>query len=368
VLQSQFYDLAAPVPGQVFSLAHSLTAATYAIPPQWRGKIVDFTSTGADLYVLIGDANTLIESAEVAVSVGGTLASNWASGDIVPAGATKPIPIPEDPLITHFAVDSSVAAGQWSARVSSGNPAYWGEQLPAAVGSPLLWIDAGYRSLLAVDSGAVTVSSAKSRPNGYQFSEASAKPDLLTAAGSGAGLIRPALSFVAGSSEKLLCADAALAAALAGNVSFTLFVSLRRATTGANHTIFSVNTSGSANGHFDLAVDSSDDLVMTRVDSSGNSATATYTASLNTAYSIVITYDGTTNVLYVDGTADTFTASGTFATIGTPTHVSIGSRFINATHDRYATMELCDLMLFNEAFTAPKLTALQDWVRRRTGK
>ena len=83
-----FDDLAPPMQGQCFLLAHSTTGARYQIPPQWRGAMVTFTSSGSDLYLAFGNANVKIESAEVSVAVSEVLAANWASGVVIPAGSS----------------------------------------------------------------------------------------------------------------------------------------------------------------------------------------------------------------------------------------------------------------------------------------
>jgi hypothetical protein len=368
MLKNQYGDLALPLPGQVYTVAHSTSAARYAIPPTWRRKIVNFTSVTSDLYVLFGTAGVMIESAEAAQTVATpeVLSSNWASGCLIPAGTTIPFAIPDDPYVTHFAVDSSSGTGQWSACVASGSPGF-GEALPHQLGAPLLWLDAGYRSTLNVDSGAVTVAGWKCRTNGYEFTEASNKPDLLTAAGAGASLIRPAVQFVSGSSEKLISNDATLAAALGGVRPFTLYLNTRRDATGAAHTIFSVGTAGSNNGRWDLTYDASEDIVLTRVTSGAASTTSTFATTINGSNTILITFDGATPLLWVNGTSQAF--SGTAAgDVGTTTKVGIGCRAYNtSTADQFASVEICDAMVFPEAFTGAKLAQFQGWIRRRAG-
>ncbi len=366
-MQSENYEsLAPPLPGQVFLVAHSATAARFAIPPQWRGQIVTFTSSGSDLYVLLGTSNSMIESAEVAAVVSEAIAPNWASGLLLPAGASVPVPVPTDLEITHFVVDSSGTTGQWCAYVSSGNPTL-GEKLPDLLGAPLLWLDAGKRNSFDLTSGAVTVATWHCRANNYLFSEGTNKPDLLSAAGAGSGLIRPAVEFITGSSEKLISTDAALAAALGGTSAFTLYLNTRRGATGAAHTIFSVGTAGSNNGRWDITYNASDDIVITRVTSGGSSTTSTFATTINGANTILITFDGATPLLWVDGTSQAL--SGTAAgDVGTTTKVGIGCRAYNtSTADQFANAQVCDALVFSTAFTGDKLSALQSWIRRRAG-
>lgn len=373
---SQLYDdLAPPMPGHVYLVAHSTTAARYVIPRDWRGKIVSFSSSGADLYLLLGNANTMIESAKVAtvVTTPEVLSPHWGSGYLIPAGSTIPIPIPDitgpnaDPLTTHFVVDSSAASGQWCACVASGSPGF-GEQLPSMLGDPILWLDSGRRDKLTVDSGAVTVSAAKCRVNGYEFTESTNKPDLLTSAGVGSGLLRPAIEFITGSSEKLVSTDATLAALFGSANAWTLYLNARRGATGALHTIFSVGTSGSNNGRWDVTYDASDDILITRVTSGGVSTTSTFTTTINGANTVLITFDGTTPLLWVDGTSASLSGTAT-GNVGTTTKVGIGCRAYNtSTADQFANAQICDVLAFNTAFTGDRLNQLQSWIRRRAGK
>lgn len=368
--QDQYYDLAPPMPGSNYLVAHSLTAARLKIPDHWRGRIVTFTSSGADLYLTLGSANVAIESAEVSVVVSEELAANWASAPIVPSGASLPVPIPLDPRVTHIAVDSSVASGQWSAHVSSGAPIIGGEPLPKILDlAPLLWLDAGMRDLMALDAGAVTVNSLKCRQNGYAFTEGTTKPDLITAAAAGAGLIRPAVEFITGSSEKLANANAALAAALGGANPHSIYFNARRGATGAAHTVFSVGTGGTDNGRWDITYDASDDIVITRVTSGGASASSTYATTINGANSILIIFDGSAYSLYVDGTVQTLAGGPATGNVGTTTKVTLGARAYNtATIGQYANMQLSELLILPEAVSGEKLAALQGWIRRRSGK
>lgn len=370
MLKQHYDDLAPPMPGQVYLVAHSLTAARYQIPKTWRGRIVSFSSSGADLYLVLGNANSMIESAKVAavVTTPEVLSPHWASGYLIPAGSTVPIAIPEEePYVTHFVVDSSAATGQWCACVSSGTPGF-GEQLPSMLGEPILWMDAARRDTLTVDSGAVTVSAWKCRQNGYEFTEASAKPDLLTAAGVGAGLMRPAVEFITGSSEKLISTNATLAALFGGVLPFTLYLNTRRGATGAAHTVFSVGTAGSNNGRWDLSFDASDDIVITRVTAAGASTTSTVATTINGANTFLITFDGATPLLWVDGTSTALTGTAA-GDVGTTTKVGLGCRAYNtSTADQFANVQISEVAAFSGAFTGDKLNQFQGWIRRRTGK
>lgn len=369
MLAEQYHDLALPLPGQTYLVAHSLTAARIKIPPHWRGKFVTFTSSGADLYVAFGSANVKIESAEVAVVVSEEIAPNWASGDIVPAGASRPFPIPDDPLISHFCVDSSAASGSWSAAVSSGRPVHGGEVFDFSVlGKPLMWLDAGKRHRIDVTAGAVTVPAWYDWVGDNKFAEATNMPDLIDAAGVATGLIRPAVSFVTGSSEKLISTNSVLAAALGGVNPFTLAISFSRGATGAAHTLFSVGTAGSNNGRMDLTLNASDDIVLTRVDSAGNSTTSTVTATVSGAYSYVLTFDGATPLLWVDGTSTALTGTAA-GNLGTTTKVTVGCRAYNtSTADQFANAQICDVIVLPTALSGKNLTDFQAWFRRRTGK
>lgn len=372
MLSQHYDDLASPKPGQVYLVAHSTTAARYVIPKDWRGKVVTFSTSGADLYLVLGNANTMIESAKAAqvVSTPEVIAPHWGSGLLIPAGSIVPVSIPDikdEPLVTHFVVDSSIASGQWCACVSSGTPTI-GEQLPTMLGTPILWLDAGRRDLLTVDSGAVTVSAWKCRANGYEFTEATNKPDLLTAAGVGSGLVRPAVECITGSSEKLQSTDATLAALFGSTNPWTLYLNTRRGATGALHTVFSVGTAGSNNGRWDVTYDASDDVLITRVTAAAASSTSVVATTINGANSILITFDGTTPLLWIDGTSQALTGTAT-GDVGTTTKVTVGCRGYNtSTADQFANAQVCDVLAFRECLTGDKLNQLQAWIRRRAGK
>lgn len=360
-----YQDVSPPAQGEIYTLAHSTTAARYETPPAWLGNMVTFSSSGSDLYVSFGNGAVKIESAEVSVVVGETLASNWASGFVVPAGASISVPVSAEQ--SHFCVDSSGATGVWSAYKSSGCPTN-GEPLDQLLGKPLLWLDAGARSTLKVTSGAVTVETWRCKVNGYEFTEASAYPDLIDAAAAGTGLIRPAVSFVAGSSEKLVCSDATLAAALGSTNAFTLVIAARRAATGALHTYFSVGTGATNDGRWDFTVNASEDPIVTRVTAAGASTTSTYAATINGMNVFVLTFDGTTPLLYTDRTSQALTGTAA-GDVGTTTKVAVGCRAYNtSTFDQFATAEISEVMVFGEAFSAGKLDNLHAWLKRRFGK
>jgi hypothetical protein len=362
-----FTDLAPPKQGQVFQLAHSATAARYEIPPQWRqNAMVTFTAISSNLYVAFGDAGVKVSATKVAVAVGETLTPNWGSGFIVPAGASVPWPI--DPSDTHFSVVSDGAVGYWTVAFASGYPHY-GERLDwARFGRPLLWLDAGRRETLTLDSGAITVSKMRCRANGYEFTESTNKPDWFDATTVGTGLVRPALSFVAGSSEKLVSTDPTLAAALGSSAAFTLVIAVRRTATAALHTVLSVGTTASNNGRWDFTLNASDDPIVTRVTSGGASTNSTYATTINGFDIHVLTFDGTTPLYWLNRTQQTLTGTAA-GDVGTTTKVAIGCRAYNtSTADQFASCELSEVIVFSGAMTTPKLDDLLSWLKRRYGK
>lgn len=333
--------------------------------------MVTFTSSGSDLYLAFGNANVKIESAEVSVAVSEVLAANWASGVVIPAGSSLSIPVPYErnrPYVTHFAVDSSAATGSWSAYLSSG-AAPQGEALDTStLGNPLLDLDAASKHIITLNSGAITVANWKCRVTGAEFTEASAPPDLLDPTATGSGVLRPAVSFVAGSSEKMTCTNSTLAALLGSSNAFTIMIAARRTATGAAHCLFSVGTAGSDNGRWDITLDASDDVVMTRVTAAGSSTASTYATTMSAGmYTILFTFDGSTPLLWLNGTSQSL--SGTAAgSVGTTTRIGVGCRVKNtSTNENFASAEISEVLVFGEAFTGLKLTTLQAWMRRRFG-
>lgn len=364
-----YQDVAPPRQGQVYGLAHSATAARYETPKQWLNQMVTFSSVTSDLHVLFGGPRVKLAayaSNKYSTATGETLAAHWATGFRVPAGASLTWPVGADD--THFSVVSSAASGDWSAAVSSGFPGR-GEELDTKYfGEPLLWLDTRADNI-NITSGAITVTDWRNRNGGALFSESSAKPDILDAASVSSGLLLPGVSFVAGSSEKLICTDATLAAALGSTNPFTLFLPVRRTATGALHTLFSVGTAGSNNGRWDVTLDASDDIVITRVTSGGSSSTSTYATTMSSAmWLLTIVFDGTTPTLYVDRTSQSLSGTAT-GDVGTTTKVAIGCRAYNtSTADQFASCEIPEVAAWGRAFSTQELVVLHAWAKRRYGK
>lgn len=375
-MHKELYEsLAPPVQGQIFLRDASATAARLETPAQWLvsaeggGAIVNFmNSSTVTLYVAFGGPGVKVEAALRAVVLGETIAPHWGSGIPIPAGATVPIPIgPED---THFSVDSAASpSGEWCAWLASGSPTY-GEALDTkSIGTPILWLDAAQRRTLTLNSGAITVAKWVDRINGYVFSEASAYPDWLDAAAVSSAVLKPAVQCVAGSSEKLVCTNATLAAALGGVNPFTLLIAARRDAAGANHTLFSVGTAGSNDGRWDFSINSTEDPIMTRVTAAGASTTSTNTTDIASGDVKIFTwtFDGTTPLFWKNRTSTglTGTAAGD---VGTTTKVTIGARGYNtSTFDQFASAQIMDVMVFGSALSGDKLDRLHAWAKRRFG-
>lgn len=359
-----FEDLSPPVHGEIYTFAHTTTAFRRECPPDWIGNIVTISNVGTtELHIAFGDSGVMIGTGEYAVATGETLTPNMASGYIIGAGNSRDIPVGKN--CTHFAADSAAASGDWVAHRSSGSPVMEEPLNVAALGRPLVWLDAARRK--SFDS--TTVGTWNGRVNG-QFIEATNKPALLSAAAVAADLYRPAVSFTAGSSHKLVCSDATISAALGGTNPFTLAIAARRGAATALHTLFSVGTGASNNGRWDLTLDASDDIVLTRVTAAGASTTSVVTTTIASGemHLFVITFDGTTPLLWLDrvSTALTGTAAGD---VGTTTKVAVGCRAYNtSTFDQFATAQIPEVIVWNEAFSAGKLDILHAWLKRRYAK
>lgn len=361
-----FTDICQPHTGGVYTLAHSTTAARYRVPKQWLDHMVTISSQTADLFITFGDANADIGAAEYAQAVSEELAPNWASGYIVPGGGSITFPCAGE--FSHFAVVSSAASGAWSAVRSSGYPAF-GEKFPTLSwggSEPSLWIDFGeYKSLL-LSSGIAAITS---RSAGRAlFAESTNKPALNDALAVGSGLMRAAAAFTAGSSHKLVCSDADVAGMFDGNDSFTLFIPVRRGATGAVHTLFSVGTNGSANGYWNIALDASDDIIVTRVTAAGASSTSVYATTVNTTpILIALVFDGTTTTMHVNRASVSLTGNAA-GDIGTASKVAIGARIINtSTYANFATAEIPEVIAFNRALGTADLATMHAWLMRRYG-
>lgn len=364
MLPDLFEDLSPPAHGEIYNFAHTATAFRREIPPDWVGNIVRINNAGTtELHIAFGDAGVMVGTGEYAVATGETLTPNMASGYIIAAGQTFDVPVAKN--CTHFAADSTTTGGDWSAHRSSGTPVMEEPLDRATLGQPLIWLDAARRR--SFDS--TTVGTWNGRVNGT-FTESTNKPSLVDAATVLADLYRPAVSFTAGSSHKLVCTDATIAAALGGTNPFTLAIAARRGAAGANHTLFSVGTAGSNNGRWDFTLNSSDDPIITRVTAAGASTTSAVATTIASGemHLYVFTFDGTTPLYWQDrvSTALTGTAAGD---VGTTTKVAIGCRAYNtSTFDQFATAQIAEVLVWPEAFSPGKLDNLHAWLKRRYAK
>src|SRR5688572_17487215 len=141
-----YMDVSPPVHGEIYTFAHSATAARYEVPPQWVDQMVTICNAGtATLSVAFGDAGVKIGSDEYAVVLGETITPNMASGFKVGPGQVCSVPVASN--CTHFCVDSDTTGGDWSVYRSSGSP-LMEEALDHTLGTPLLHLDASKRSTI----------------------------------------------------------------------------------------------------------------------------------------------------------------------------------------------------------------------------
>jgi hypothetical protein len=330
--------------------------------------MVTIVSTDANLFFTFGDAGVSVGADKYAQSTSEVIAPHWASGGICPAGGS--ISVPVGPDVTHMAVDSSAAGtGSWAAWLSSGFPMF-GEAFPVSLPAPSLWLDFGFYAALTLSS--TDIASIKSRTrdrkiSGNIFSEASTRPAWNSSASVGSGLMRASAGFTAGNTDKLVCTDTAITGIFSNTNPWTLIMPVRRGATGALHTLFSVSTTSSANGHWDLTLDASDDISVTRVTSGGSSTTRTYATTVNTTpILITLVYNGSDHTLYVNRTAQALSGAIT-GDIGTVDRVTLGARHINATYDQYSTCEIPEVFVFNDDLSAGDLTVAHNWLARRYG-
>lgn len=362
----QFSSVMPPVMGSVLGLAHSTTAARYEVPWDWTNEIVTFYSDTSTLCVGFGDAGVMVDQGKLAATVSETIVAHWGTGIIIPAGSYVNVYCPKG--ATHFSVDSSAASGNWYAYRSSGAYLPQGEPLPVTCDDPSLWLDAGLKASI---TGTTTVSVWRGKSNGFRFTEGTNYPDY-TAPASAAALPRPTIKFTAASSDKLTCTDAGLTGLVGGTSAFTLAIAWSRAATGAAHTLFSVGTTGSANGRWDVSVNASDDLIVTRVTSGGSSTTSTGTIAASTTVTaakhlLVYTFDGTTSTVYHDR-VDAAVSGNAAGDVGTVSRVGIGCRTYNtSTHDQFLGGEISEVMLYPRALGTAAVSDLHNWLKRRYG-
>lgn len=350
--------------GQVYVVANSATAATYVTPPDWKGQLVTFVAQTYDLVIRFGNSGVVADVGKVALNSSGVLAPHAASGVIVPAGSAMTFYVSE--VDTHFGVDSSGASGSWCAFRSSGSNWKLGEPLPLQVNDPALRVVFEDYPQITLSSTDVT-QIVSSEGSNFVFSEATNMPAYTSAASTNA--VKPAATFTAGNSDRLKCSNATCADIFSGNNAFTLAIAFYRGATGAAHTLFSTGTTGTDNGRFDITLDASDDVVITRVDSSGSSSAATHATTMSTGvYVLTYTYDGAgTSALYTQRTSRTL--SGTVSgTLGTLSHCTIGARAYNtSTINQFHTGEICEILAWRRALGTLELGQLHPWLNRRYG-
>ncbi len=374
MLSELFPDLCQPTTGGVYNIAHSATAARYKVPLEWQGQLVTFSSQTSDLFITFGDGGCKVGTTEYAQVTSEVIAPNWGSGFIIPAGAMVSFPISRE--FSHFCVVSSAASGAWSVFRNSGYPTF-GEKHPELSlypRDPSLWLNFGDYKRLGISSGIASAQAIGQNlvqsggRSHYLFSESTNKPALNDAVAAGSGLMRPAAAFTAGSSHKLVCADAVAASIFGGTSDFTLIIPVRRGATGAVHTLFAVATDGSANGYWNLALDASDDIIVTRVDTDGSSSTSTYATTVGTTpIYITLVYTSGTPTMYVNGASVSLTGTAT-GNVGTLSKISIGARIINtSTYANYATAEIPEVIAYNNALGTDDLAKVHAWMQRRYG-
>lgn len=367
MLPNLFEDVCPPGAGMTYALAHSTTAARYRIPEAWKDSMVTFFSVGQTLSVAFGDAGVMVGDAEYGVVVDDELVPNMASGFKVPAGGMVSWPVDGDKF-THYAVDSDGTSGSWGVVRSSGKP-ITEEPLPAELGTPALWLDASLFKTFDAASG--VISKWRCRANsGLWFEEGTNKPDFKDAGAAGSDIMRPAVGFTAGNSDKLVCTDARLLAVLGGAAAHTIAIAARRGATGAAHTLLSAGTGGTDNGRWDITADASDDFVYTRVTSGGSSAASTYATTLSAAMRLyTLVFDGTTPTYYQDRTSQALSGGPATGNVGSITKVTLGARGYNtSTLGQYATAEISDVLVLPYAANETQLAALHNWLKRRHGK
>jgi hypothetical protein len=293
------------------------------------------------------------------------LAPHCASGFVIPAGSSATFYVSDND--THFAVDSIVGTGYWSAYRSSGESSPLGEPLPVKINQPslrLVFEDYSKITLASTDIASVLSSDA----GNYNFAEATNRPAYI--AGTASQSTKPGAGFTAGNSDVLQCSRSDLAAVFGGTSAFTLFIAAYRGATGAAHTLFSAGTTGTNNGRFDVTLDASDDVVITRVDSAGSSSTSTYATTMSAAVALLTyAYDGAGgNALYVNRTSQSLTGSATGG-LGTLSTVTVGARGYNtSTVNQFLTGEIYEVLAWNRVLSSIELAELHAWADRRYAK
>lgn len=365
--ESKAYLVRPPVMGSVITRGHSATADRLEIPPDWFDNYVTFTSDTDTLYVAFGDSGVMVAAAKVATITGDTVVAHAGTGLRVKDQQVVDVKIPPKGSITHFAFDSDAATGgtYWDAYRSSGEMGLYGEPLPQHTDNPLVWLDAMVHPSMTIVSNEVTSMKSSHLTTQAVFAD-STGPDWADAATT--TMVRPSLDFVAASSERLVSTDAPLLSALGGTGAFTIVLAFHYVSTAALQTLFSVGTAGSNNGRFDVSIDASDNLLITRVTSAGASTTSAGGTTVTDAdHHLVITFDGSTPLAWLDGASESLTGTAA-GDVGTLSHATLGCRHYNtSTYDQFWDDEVCDLLVFGYAASDIQVTNMNNWLRRRIG-
>jgi len=331
--------------------------------------MVLFSSLGSTLTIAFGDKNVKVAVDVASKTTGEYLAPLYSAGLEVGAGQAISFPVPKN--CTHFSYVSSDTTGNWRAVKNSGSPML-SSPLPLAL-DPAVHFDAALGDTVRVTSGAVTVEEWKPRTvsshmAGASFIAGANKPDLFDATQVSSDLTTPAISFVAGSSESLVCSNTTLAEALSGGNPFSVFLAVRRTAATADHTLLSVGTAGSDNGRWDITLDSSDDFVFTVVDTGGTSATYSVAATYGAAIGLyTLTFAGdAAPTFWKDRVLTSLTAGGTLGSTGTATKVTIGARSYNtSTIGQYASAQIAEIIIADRVWSAAEVGLLHERAAHR---
>lgn len=112
-----------PRAGEVYSAANATSVTILEVPATWKNRHVRFYTTGADIFLVVGDNSS--------ISASNTANSTVASNKMVPAGNAAPkvaaangysAPYFFTTADTHFAIYASAATGNWQAHVCDHGP------------------------------------------------------------------------------------------------------------------------------------------------------------------------------------------------------------------------------------------------------
>jgi hypothetical protein len=177
---------------------------------------------------------------------------------------------------------------------------------------------------------------------------------------------RPAVSFSAASSQKLITANATLAELFDGNQPFTVFIVRKNATNSGFQAVASFGHT--SNDHYNVFANlGSGQLFCGRKGPDGTSVSGTVQPTTTACYDTFV-WSGTNFTGYTNSTLSVAASDGGGAA-QSPTidRFAIGSFFSSGGHTNYFDGTLGDIIMFGSALSEANILVLEGLIARKYG-